>query len=483
MNFNSLEYLIFLPSAVLLYYLCPKKARNLLLLLLSYGFYMCWKAEYALLILASTVLTYACGLLIQDHPAHRRFWLALGLFSNLALLFFFKYFNFALSILRTLLAGIGLDIQSPTLELLLPVGISFYTFQALGYAIDVYRGTIRAERSFLRYALFVSFFPQLVAGPIERSENLLPQLQEVHRFSFSLLHSGLPLIVWGLFKKILIADQLAVAVNTVYADPAAFSGAQLAVATGCFAFQIYCDFSAYSDIARGSAALLGFRLMKNFRAPYLAVSVRDFWQRWHISLSTWFRDYLYFPLGGSRCTFARSCLNLLIVFLLSGLWHGAALTFVIWGLLNGLYQIAERTISAWQKKKRRSPARVCGAVVCLQRLFTFVLICLSWVFFRAGSVKDAVIVLKSLFGFQSAAHNGLHLTAMGLSRSVWLLLFGAVALLLGVDAIQERISLEEFLQKRAFLRWGVMLLLIALILIFGSYGSGYNPQDFVYFRF
>ena len=323
------------------YFALPHRLRWMLLLAGSYYFYMCWNASYALLMLFSTAVTYACGLLVgrAQSVKAKKGWVALSLCLNLSILFFFKYYGLFAGTLQSALGG---SVRLPQLNVLLPVGISFYIFQALGYTIDVYRGDIAPMRHFGKYALFVSFFPQLVAGPIERSGNLIRQFDEKHRPDYEQIREGAVLILLGLVKKLVISDRLAVLVDKVYGDAAAWGAPAIIVATVCFAIQIYCDFSGYSDIAIGSAKLLGFRLMKNFDRPYFARSIAEFWRRWHISLSSWFRDYLYFPLGGSRVKTGRWVFNLMVVFLISGLWHGASWTFVAWGAINGLYQVIGR---------------------------------------------------------------------------------------------------------------------------------------------
>ncbi len=483
MNFNSLAYLIFLAANVLVYYLLPGRFRNVQLLLSSYFFYMCWNPKYALLMLFSTVVTYACGRLVDGSVwGKRKLWLVLSLLVNLGILFFFKYFNFVSGLAASAFALLGWSFSAPLLDVLLPVGISFYTFQALGYTIDVYRKDVPAERSFIDYALFVSFFPQLVAGPIERSGNMLRQIKAYHPFRAENLRDGALPALWGLFKKMVLADNLAVMVNAVYNAPKGRTGAEFLVATAAFAVQIYCDFSAYSDIARGSAKMLGFDLMENFRCPYMAVSIQDFWRRWHISLSSWFKDYLYFPLGGSRCSKARHLLNILIVFAVSGLWHGAALTFVAWGLLNGLYQVASKLLDPL-RKKCFSLLRVredSGWLRVVRVILTFCLVCLSWVLFRANSLSEAALIFQSIFsipwtGFQ------INLSLFGVRALEVLGAFSA-----GLYVLDWFISEKKFgerINRTVALRYGAYFVLIALILIFGSYGEGYDPQDFVYFQF
>ncbi|MDR2602164.1 MAG: MBOAT family protein [Spirochaetaceae bacterium] len=405
MNFNSWQYLVFFPVIFILYYAVTAKNRRhsnrisqIILLAASFFFYACWNPAYLFLILLSVLVTWVSGLVMEGKTQRqKRLVLTFSLIINLGILFFFKYYNF----FAATFGGLT-PFQMPAFNVLLPVGISFYTFQALGYSIDVYRGTVKTERDFINYALFVTFFPQLVAGPIERTANLLPQFKVNHRFDYERVTSGLKLAAWGMFKKVAVADKAAVYVNAVYGDPASYPAASLLLATFFFAVQIYCDFSGYSDIAIGCARALGFDLMRNFRSPYFARSITDFWRRWHISLTTWLTDYLYIPLGGSRKGFGRQCINILIVFTVSGLWHGAAWHFVAWGILCGAFQIAERCVQRYGNKfvntyrfsaehKQKN-----NAVALFQILITFVFVCFAWVFFRANSVFDAFVVFRKL---------------------------------------------------------------------------------------
>ena len=407
MLFNSIEFLFFFPIVVLAYFIIPKKVRYIWLLLASYIFYMGWNAAYALLLLASTVVTYLSGLLLDklsrspDDTPHRtsmrKLIVALSCIISLGILFFYKYFTFALSLVSGAFALAGISLNVPTFDIILPVGISFYTFQALSYTIDVYRGDIPAERNFLRYALFVSFFPQLVAGPIERSRNLLTQMQKPTVFDFDKARDGFLLMLWGYFLKIVLADRIAVVVDTVYDGYEAYSGWYFVVATVLFAIQIYCDFSGYSAIAIGAARILGFDLMDNFDAPYTALSVAEYWRRWHISLTTWFKDYLYIPLGGNRKGRFRKYINIMIVFLTSGLWHGASLHFVFWGGLNGLYQIIGECLLPLRTRVARllhldpdSFGYRLGRV-----LGTFFLVDVAFIFFRADRIRTAFGILGS----------------------------------------------------------------------------------------
>ena len=345
MLFNSFHFLLFFPLVCILYYLLPPRLRWLFLLLASYYFYMNWEPVYALLIAGSTLITYGCGLLVERYRGERRrqrLFLLGSLLLNFGILFIFKYYNFLTGSIFSLLSWLGIRSAFPEFTLLLPVGISFYTFQAVGYSLDVYRGDIKAERHLGIYALFVSFFPQLVAGPIERARNLLPQFREIHRFDETNATQGLKLMLWGYFMKLCVADRLALYVDAVYNNVSQHNGTSLLIASVFFAFQIYCDFGGYSLIAIGAARVMGFSLMENFRRPYFARSVREFWGRWHISLSTWFKDYVYIPLGGNRVGRFRHMRNLVVTFLVSGIWHGANWTFILWGGFHGGAQVMEK---------------------------------------------------------------------------------------------------------------------------------------------
>jgi D-alanyl-lipoteichoic acid acyltransferase DltB (MBOAT superfamily) len=425
MNFNSWQFLVFFPLVAALYWVITTRFRHgflgissnalsrFLLFAASLFFYLCWNPVYLTLILFSVAVTWVSGILMEGRPReHKKLVLAASLVLNLAVLFFFKYYNFFAGTVNALFSGPGSRQGLPALNVLLPVGISFYTFQALGYSIDVYRGTVAAERNFLTYGLFVTFFPQLVAGPIERSGSLLPQFKADHGFDYDRVTSGLRLAAWGMFKKVVVADRLAVYVNGVYGNPAVYPGCALVLATVFFTFQIYGDFSGYSDIASGTARVLGFNLMTNFRSPYSSRSITEFWRRWHISLSTWLKDYIYIPLGGNRKGSLRQKLNLLITFLLSGLWHGAAWHFVFWGLLHGLFQIVERGLQGLAPQRDR-PHPASSPVPApnprapelppetsrrgiLRLALTFILVSFTWIFFRANSMADALLILAKL---------------------------------------------------------------------------------------
>lgn len=472
MLFNSFGFLVFFPIVVCVYFLIPQKVRYLWLLGASYYFYMCWNAGYALLLLFVTAVTYLGALAIERFPK-RKLFLVLTVCMNLSVLFAFKYFDFALSNLNGLLTKLSVSPIEPEFSILLPIGISFYTFQALGYTVDVYRREIPAEKNFLKYALFVSFFPQLVAGPIERSKNLLLQLNKEQHFDYMRMRKGLLIMLWGYFLKLVIADRAAIFVNAVYGDTVSYGGVYLIVATLLFAVQIYCDFAGYSTIARGAALVMGFSLTENFEAPYFAGSVTEFWRRWHISLSGWFRDYLYIPLGGNRKGTLIKYRNLLLVFLASGLWHGAAWNYVIWGGLNGIYQIAEGCIRDRKAKK-------------ISVFTTFVLIDFSWLFFRSDGISGAVENIKSILCVRnfSILTNG-EIFTLGLNVYHFLFLFAAILLLWTADFFRYRgVDIFTWIEgKGVVVRYGIYLVLFCLVVLFGIYGVDYEASQFIYFQF
>jgi D-alanyl-lipoteichoic acid acyltransferase DltB (MBOAT superfamily) len=499
MLFNSLQYLVFFPIVVLLYFLFPHRYRWLWLLACSYYFYMCWEARYAGLLFVSTFVTYLCGLGLQeanDRQKTRNFphymlakkaIIALSLVVNLGILFFFKYFGFFNMMGARLFGRISFEWRVPDLNVLLPIGISFYIFQALGYTIDVYKGKIAAERHFGKYALFVSFFPQLLAGPIERAANLLPQFEVKTKYDYESTKQGLLLIGFGLFKKVVIADRVAVLVNTVYNDVTAYGGATIMIATMFFAVQVYCDFSGYTDMAIGSAKVLGYELTPNFNRPYFSRSVREFWRRWHMTLCNWFRDYIYIPLGGNRVKKYRKYLNLMVVFMVSGLWHGAHYTFVIWGLLHGFYCVfgdMTKEIRAKAAALLRVDTESFGHRL-YQTLATFALVCFAWIFFRANSTSDAVYIIKNLnVSDYYVLFDGSIMDSLGLDRKEFDVAMLSIAVLFFIDWLGTKIDIFAALQKQHLVfRWLVYYALMFYIIIFGSYGDKYNAADFIYFQF
>ena len=491
--FNSFEFLIFFPTVVTIYFLLPHRWRWLFLLGASYYFYMSWKLEYIFLIILSTIVDYVVGIQLgkTSEPLRRKLYLALSLTVNLGVLFTFKYFNFFRDSLNEVFNYVDAPYSVPYLDVLLPVGISFYTFQTLSYTIDVYRGKKEPERHFGIFALYVAFFPQLVAGPIERATRLLPQFYKPHRFDYERVVSGLQLIMWGFFKKLVIADRLAVMVNMVYNDATQYSGFPLILATYLFAFQIFCDFSGYSDIAIGAARIMGIDLMLNFRQPYFAQSISEFWKRWHISLSTWFRDCLYIPLGGNRVTLWRWQLNLLIVFLVSGLWHGANWTFVIWGALHGGYLIAEIWLSMlWGKlshffdyKKwggQASPLSRIKILSILKILIVFHLVVFAWIFFRANSISDAFYIVQHLLVFKPAQSLAYTVNVL-FPRNDLLVALLAIIMMESIHFVQERGDIWQFLKpKPIYLRWAFYYVIFFMLIFLGEFSS---HEEFVYFQF
>ena len=497
MLFNSVDFLAFFPVVTFVYFIIPKRIRYLWLLAASYFFYMGWNPKYILLLLFSTIVTYLSGIFIAVIPdkykiKNRNFFrkmvVAVSFTANLGVLFFFKYFNFAAELLVRAFARIHISLVIPRFDVLLPVGISFFTFQALSYTIDVYRGEIYAEKNFFRYALYVSFFPQLVAGPIERSRNLLKQLAVPSRFSYEKARDGFLLMLWGYFLKIVLADRIAVVVDTVYNNYGEYKGWYLIVATVLFAFQIYCDFAGYSTIAIGAAEILGIDLMENFNVPYMAKTVSEFWRRWHISLTTWFRDYLYIPLGGNRKGKLRKNINRMIVFLASGLWHGASIHFVVWGGLNGLYQIVgEMTYPARQKlvnmlhlKEESFGFRMYKTAA------TFCLISISWVYFRADGFRTANKILCSIFHADNPwiLFDG-SLFKLGLNEMNFRLMTVCLGILIIADiirhsgiCIRKKIAEQDYIFRLAFCTFAVLA-----ILLFGKWGPSFDKASFIYFQF
>jgi D-alanyl-lipoteichoic acid acyltransferase DltB (MBOAT superfamily) len=486
MLFNSLEFILFFPIVATVYFVIPHKYRWAFLLAASYFFYMSWNPAYALLLLTSTAVTYTVSMLIPKRKTAgaKKTLLALCVTVNLAILFTFKYFELFTSGLYFVLDRLNVQYSPVGYSLLLPVGISFYTFQALGYAIDVYRGDIEPQRHFGKYALFVSFFPQLVAGPIERSKNLLPQFDEVHSFNYNNAVNGLKLMLWGYYKKIVIADTVCVAVNTVFNNIKVFDGLAIIIATLLFSIQIFCDFSGYSDIARGCALVMGFKLMKNFDHPYFSHSLREFWSRWHISLSTWFKDYLYIPLGGNRKGKLRRYINLLITFLVSGLWHGANITFVVWGAIHGVCQIIGRITKPFRDRIFRFNSE--SKVYCVRNgisvIITFVTVSIAWIFFRADSVSDAVYAVIHLFDWGSLSFSYIfsELKLIFGTRAEFYRLAATVPLFIVLSVFDRYKSLNAAFSKlRLPVRAVIYVLFVTYILLFARA----EMQDFIYFQF
>ncbi len=483
MSFTSLSFVLFLAACAIIGYKLRPKGRNALLLICSLVFYSLYGTEHLPFLLVSVVLTYFAARLIEgEEGGRRKTLLKLALCLNLGMLFLFKYLGFFAELTGKVAALTGASAALPELKFILPIGISFFVFQTTGYLMDVYREKIPAECSFVDYALFASFFPGLVSGPIQRAGDMLPQYKAENPFSYLNVKTGSLQFVWGAFKKMVIADRLAVLVNTVYAAPSDFTGFQLLIAALCYSIQIYCDFSAYSDMAIGSARVMCFKLPQNFDCPYFAVSVQDFWRRWHISLSTWFRDYLYFPLGGNRKGKWRGYLNIIIVFLVSGLWHGAALTFVAWGLLHGLLQVSGKILKPYRDRLRQALhiSEDSRPLHLFRIILSFAMVTAAWIFFRANSISDAFYILGKTL---TQPFNYASITALGLSIWQLAVLFVAILLLFVTDFLKERLSLLERISQSNAPRALVYIGLICAIILFGHYGAGFDPMEFVYFKF
>lgn len=495
MFFNSISFLIFFPIVLLVYFIIPRRLRYVWLLVTSYYFYMCWNAKYAILLMGSTVITYLGGILLTKFEKNwtKKIIVTSTLGINIGILFVFKYFDFTMASVQKVLAMVGVSFEKPDLQLLLPMGISFYIFQAVGYLIDVYRKKQDAERNLLRYALFVSFFPQLVAGPIERYHSLAPQLRNVDKlelFDGKRIQKGAVIMLYGFVLKMILADRASMMVNVVFdvEKYSTYTGITVAIAAILFALQIYGDFAGYTYIAIGAAKIMGFSLMDNFNAPYFALSIKDFWDRWHISLSTWFRDYLYISLGGSRKGRLIKYVNIMIIFLVSGLWHGAAWTYVVWGGLHGIMRIFGELTLGWRNKlaKVLHYDNTTFATKVFKGLCTFALVTLAWIFFRAESVHQAVLMIKNMF----MCWNPWILTdgslySMGLDAKEWTVLNVATLLLICVDLCKKKkIALaDSFVQQNAWFKWLVLYMGIVSVILFGVYGADYNASQFIYFQF
>lgn len=476
MLFNSFSFAIFLPIVFVIYWRIPHKYRWLLTLVASYYFYMSWSTKYVFLILMTTVISYIAAILLEKEDKIKcKKILAIVIGICFGVLFFFKYFNFFSKSVTNILNLFSLRLSPWTVNLILPVGISFYTFQTISYVIDVYRGEIKAEHHFGQYAAFISFFPQLVAGPIERTSNLLPQIKTERKFDYNQATYGLKMMAWGYFKKIVIADTLSQYVSKVYNTPEQFQGFALVIVTVFFSIQIYCDFSGYSDIAIGTAKLLGINLTTNFKSPYFSKSIKEFWKRWHISLSTWFRDYIYIPLGGSRVGVLRHYFNLMLTFLLSGLWHGANWTFVVWGGIHGTAQVIEDVISRKYRKSRD--------IWLLRSIFVFLFCSFTWIFFVSNSISDAFYVISHMFnginnpivyiykGFSDISFGKMELLFTGVSVII-LFIYDYVAL--------KRDIIHTLTSNNKTVRWLIYSLFVLWIIM---KIPASETGEFIYFQF
>ena len=469
MLYNSLQFLLFFIIVTITYWYIPNKYRWLLLLIASCYFYMAFVPIYILILGFTIVIDYIAGIYLEKtvNKRHKKLLLVVSLVANIGVLVFFKYFNFFNNTLDGLLSYSSQHTPFPFLKILLPIGLSFHTFQAMSYTIEVYRGNHKAEKHFGIYALYVMFYPQLVAGPIERPQNVLWQFHKNHQYDFENLKSGLMQMAFGLFKKVVIADRIAEIVDKVYADPHAHNGMTFLVATILYSFQIYCDFSGYSDIGIGAARTMGYELVNNFNVPYLSKSISEFWSKWHMSLSTWFKDYLYIPLGGSRVALPRKYLNLMIVFLVSGLWHGANWTFVIWGALHGTFLIVE---NFFRDFKGKTNSKTTSNGLILKRIFVFLLVSLAWIFFRSPDLHTAMLVLGKIFspsitsGFDYSVAN----------KAVLIFSFLLILFLL----LKERFLLTIPTRNTKLFYLTISITLIVCY-VFGVF----NHEQFIYFQF
>jgi alginate O-acetyltransferase complex protein AlgI len=468
MLFNSLSFLVFFPIVVIIFFILKPVYRNLFLLFASYFFYMNWQPVYAVLIMFSTIVTWSSGLFMEESSTqrNRRTYLGVCLIINLSILFFYKYFSFLNLVVFDFLSYFGVRWEMVNLDVLLPVGISFYTFQAIGYTIDIYRKDFKHERNFVNYSLFVSFFPQLVAGPIERAKNLLPQFREVKFLNKNNLYRGVKMMLWGYFLKLVLADRVGLYVDAIFNNIENHNGTSISIASVLFAFQIYGDFFGYSLIAIGAAKIMGFELMTNFMRPYFSLNITSFWRRWHISLSTWFKDYLYIPLGGNRCGKLRNNFNLFITFFVSGIWHGANYTFVIWGALHGFYLIFEKLLQIEKTAKNIG-------VKIFKILVTFVLVDFAWIFFRSNSIHDAFLAINKIF------------TSFGSTpfKKADVVIGSAIALsILFIKEFKDEYFSNRFnliSNRNVYVSTVFFVLLFSIILLMGIFDS----DQFIYFQF
>ncbi len=478
MIFNSFEFLIFLPVVLFVYFAMRYRYRWAFLLAVSYFFYMYWSPKYIILVIISSLIDYFAALLIfkNRRQKHKFIYLIVSIVANLSLLVTFKYANFFVENVNMAFNFFNINNSFSYLEFILPVGISFYTFQTMSYTIDVYRKKIVPEKHLGYFALYVTFFPQLVAGPIERADKLLSQLKQKVQFSVERLSYGLQLILYGFFQKVVIADNLSLFVNEVFKNPTNYFGWDIILAVFFFAFQIYCDFAGYTNIAIGTAHILGVKLMKNFKQPYFSHSIRSFWKNWHISLSTWFRDYLYLSLGGNRGNFARWIFAVIFTFLISGFWHGARWTFIVWGIIHATFYLFEYLIKFVVKKYFSSFFKLFTNKIAylFRTIFTFVIVCFAWIFFRAQTIEDAFVLIK----------NSLHLNSLIPSFSFdnkgIVLCFSLISLLLIIDKIERKEDIINFIQrKNTFIRFIIYYFFILALIGIGNWGL----NEFIYFQF
>ena len=491
MQFVSLSFLIFVFGTIFVYYLIPKKIRYVWLLLASLLFYFEVSRQFLVLLIIISLITYGAGLFIsgkrKDGAAASKICLIISIVVLAGTLGFFKYTGFLLDTVDSVRVFFGREAVEKVFDIIVPVGISFYIFQAIGYIADCYKGVITAEKNPAKVMLFISFFPQITSGPIERAGNMIPQYSEPKSFDYDRMRDALLLILWGYFQKIILADRLAVIVNTIYSSYEQYPSTILFMGTVFYTMEIYCDFAGYSNIAIGIAKVMGIDIMENFTQPYLSCSISEFWRRWHISLSSWLRDYIYIPLGGNRKGKARKIINLLIVFAISGLWHGAAWTFVIWGLLHGLYQVFGIILKPARDKIKEifkvDENSFSHKLLCI--IVTFMLVNIGWVFFRAPHFEGAIYILKNMWKPSLWVLTDKSLYNLGLSEPDVRLMFAGLLLLLAVDILNYRgIYLREFITRQSlWLRWIIYIAAVVFVVTCGIWGPGYDASTFIYSSF
>lgn len=485
MIFYSSGFLIFFSIVTLIYFLLPYKYQSLILVIASIVFYISFfPAAYIFLLLIVIAISYFAGIKIEKSKSNKkRKILMISIVLICIVLIIFKYLNFLNLNASLLIKLLGLNYQLQYFNIILPLGLSFYTFRCLSYLIEIFNNRYEVEHSFIIYSLYVMFFPTLMAGPIERPQNLLPQFYKKHVFEYKRMADGIKMIIWGIFKKVVVADRLSLFVNQIYDNPIGYKGITLIVATIFFAFQIYCDFSGYSDMAVGFAKILGFKLTENFRQPYFSKSISEFWERWHISLSTWFRDYIYIPLGGNRVSLLKWCLNIFITFLISGLWHGANWTFVIWGGINGFYIIFEKICQLLKIKIKKQ--FILTKIITnryLKIVSTFCLINFGWIFFRSNNIKDSFYIINHLFdGFQNQTFHILDFTYnVAFSKPSFIVGLFSIFVLIAFDLFLKGKHIGQVLEKRStVVRWAIYYFLILGIIFFGLFSN----NKFIYFQF